>query len=124
MQNLYEEIEFLVEERQRLNDLGGRLKYDYKRQIPEAIEQFKKASNKYKQVEQRLKYIEDNCVIDYIKLADIITKHTGLVYKPRIFRETYMKDGVNYYSGRFIGCYLNKLNKFYENYNNKISFLV
>ena len=114
MKNLYEEIQFLVDERQRLNDLGGRLKYDYKCKNPKAVSQFKKVSNQYAVVDKTLKDIEDNYIIDYIKLAEILTHYTGIAYKPRIFRETYMKDGLNYYSGRFVGCYLNKKNEFFD----------
>ncbi len=114
MNSVYDELELLVQQRENLNRRGGILKYDARRKVPEAVKEYDMIVKKYKQVESELQYIEDNYRIDYIKLAYILTKHTGLIYKPRIFRETYVKGGEVYRTGRFVGCYLNKRNKFFE----------
>lgn len=114
MNSVYDELELLVQQKEDLNRRGGILKYDARRKIPKAVKEYDMIVKKYKQVESELQFIEDNYRIDYIKLGDILTNHSGLVYKPRIFRETYRKDDQNYYSGRFVGCYLNKQNEFFD----------
>ena len=47
-------------------------------------------------------------------MEKIISKAKGQQYKLKIFRETYTKDGKTYLTHRYIACYLNKSNSYFN----------
>ena len=123
MQNLYERITSLVREREELNRRGGILKYDARRGIPEAKEEFDKIVARYKQVEAEIDRIEQDYAIDIEGMGKIISKNLRKDYVPKIFREVYEKDGGRYYTERFIACYINQNHLYHSNPKYEISVL-
>lgn len=123
MQNLYERITSLVREREELNRRGGILKYDARRGIPEAKEEFDKIVARYKQVEDEIDRIEKEHAIGIEEMGEIISENLGETYIPTIFKEVYEKNGERYYTERFIACYINESHPYYTNENYEISVL-
>ena len=121
--NLYERITSLVNEREELKRRGGILKYDAKRGIPEAKEEFDKIVARYKQVEAEIDRIDQDCAIDIEGMGKIISKNMGEIYIPKIFKEVYEKDGGRYYTERFMACYINQSHPYYSNEKYSISVL-
>lgn len=123
MQNLYELLTSLVDERAELKRMGGILKYDARRGEPTAKETFDKIVVRYKQVDKQIDTIEDEYAIGINEMGEIISKHTGKHYVPKLFREVYEKDGERYYSYRFIACYINEKHPYYSNEKYSIAVL-
>ena len=78
MQNLYDRITNLVKEREELNRRGGILKYDARRGIPEAKEEFDRIVARYKQVEVEIDRIDQDYAIGIEEMGEIISKNMGL----------------------------------------------
>lgn len=109
--NLYSKITTLVNRQHDLKRIGGIIKHDKsKRDI------FEKYAKEYTQNDETLDYIIKNCFISPLMIAEIISKKEDTPYVLKIFRETDVKDYKTFYTGRFVACYLNQENKFF-NYN-------
>lgn len=109
MKNLYWTIKLLYEEKIQLYRAGGKIKFD-----KEKREEYILMCKRYEQVCESLKALENKYVITCQDLAKIISKNLKQEYKLKIFQETYEKDGKTYYTNRFIACYLNDTNKFFN----------
>ena len=123
MQNLYDRITNLVKEREELNRRGGILKYDARRGIPEAKEEFDRIVARYKQVEVEIDRIDQDYAIGIEEMGEIISKNMGETYIPKIFNEVYEKDGERYYTERFMACYINQSHPYYSSEKYSISVL-
>lgn len=121
MQNLYERITSLVREREELNRRGGILKYDARRGIPEAKEEYDRIGQRYHAVNDEINRIEKEYVIDIEEMGEIISENLGETYIPTIFKEVCEKNGECYYTDRFIACYINESHPYYTNENYEIS---
>jgi len=113
MQNLYKTITSLVDEKEELNRRGGILKYDARRGIPEAKEEFDKMGARYKQVEAEIDRIEKEYAINIEDVSNYLFRYTHTKYRPVIFRETKKEvDGIHY-TGEFNACYISQANPYY-----------
>ena len=123
MQNLYETITSLVDEKKELNRRGGILKYDARRGIHEAKEEFDKIVARLHVVNDQIDRINREYAIGIEEMGRIISKNMGETYIPKIFKEVYEKDGERYYTERFIACYINQSHPYYSNEKYEISVL-
>ena len=110
MNNLYELIKNLKEEKEVLREEGMRLRYNAVRD-PKS---YNKVAGRYRKVEEVLNNIEYNCNINYNGVAEIISEQTGLEHRFKIFRELKTKDKESYYTNRFVICYINNTNKYFK----------
>ena len=107
--NLYNKISTLVERKHQLKRIGGIIKHDKTKR-----EEFEMYAKEYTQIEDTLDYIIKNCYISPLMVADIISAKEDCPYKLKIFRETDVKDNRVFYTNRFLACYLNPENKYYN----------
>ena len=108
--NLYQKLKDLVDRKWELNRIGGCIKHDKAKRA-----EFERILEEYNQTEELIEHIRRNCFISPLKLAEIISQQENEEYKLKIFRELDKNhDGTTSYSGRFIACYLNSQNEFFE----------
>lgn len=115
--NLYITIRNTVLRQAELKRKAGIIKFD-----KEKREEYLKYVNEYNELDKNLDYIKENCVISPIIVKDIISKKEGKEYVLKTFRETREENGKTFYTTRFISCYLNNTNKFFEYDTNSISY--
>ena len=115
--NLYSKIATLVERKYQLKRIGGIIKHDKTKR-----EEFEMYAKEYTKIEDTLDYIIKNCYISPMMVADIISVKEDGPYKLKIFRETDVKENHVYYTGRFVACYLNPSNKYYDYAENGKSY--
>lgn len=123
MQNLYQIIKSLVDEREKLNRRCGILKYDARCGKPEAKEEFDKIVARLHVVNDQIDRINREYAIGIKEMGVIISKNMGGTYIPKIFKEVYEKDGARYYSERFIACYINQKHPYYSHDDYEISVM-
>ena len=107
--NLYITIRNTVLRQAELKRKAGIIKFDKTKRA-----EYLKYVNEYKELDKTLDYIMANCVISPITVIDIISKKEGKKYVLKTFRETDSLDGKEFYTGRFISCYLNSANKYFS----------
>lgn len=123
MQNLYQIIKSLVDEKEELNRRCGILKYGARCGIPEAKEEFDKIVERLHVVNDQIDRINREYAIGIKEMGVIISKNMGETYIPKIFKEVYEKDGARYYSERFIACYINQKHPYYSHNDYEISVM-
>lgn len=107
--NLYKLIKSLHEEDKKLYHLAPRIRFDKNQ-----ADLYKKICDRREEIYRTLKAIESKYVITCQDLEKIISKAKRKHYKLKIFRETYTKNGETYLTNRYIACYLNKSNSYYN----------
>ena len=107
--NLYYTMRRLLEESVKWHRIIGILKFDAEHKA-----EFKQAIKKYNEVEAKLDYIKENCIISPLMVSKIISKREEREYVLKIFRETDMFDSKCCYTGQFLACYLNSDNKYFD----------
>lgn len=107
--NLYIKIRDSVIRQAELKRKAGNIKFDKTKR-----EEFLKYIEEYNKLDKTLDYIKENCVISPIIVKDIISKKEGKEYVLKTFREYDLLDGKEFYTGRFISCYLNSENKYFS----------
>ncbi len=116
--NLYRKIRNSVIRQAELKRKAGIIKFDKTKR-----EEFLRYVEEYNELDKVLDYIKKNCVISPIDVIDIISKKEGKEYVLKTFRETDDRgDGKRFYTGRFISCYLNNTNKFFDYNTNGINY--
>ena len=121
MQNLYDTIISLVAERDELKIKGGALKYDAMHGDSVARATYDKMCDRFHVVNDCIDRINKKYVIDIDGMGKIISKNLGQTYVPKIFRETYEKNGEHYYTERFVACYIKEDNPYYKSKGYEIS---
>lgn len=107
--NLYRSIKTLTDEKNKLYRNAGIIKFD-----KEKRDEYIKMCKRYEQICDMLKEIENKYIITCLDVEKIISKNLKKEYKLKIFRETYEENGNTYYSTRFIACFLNDTNKYFN----------
>lgn len=115
--NLYKTINNLVERKYELKRIGGYIKHDKTKR-----EEFIHMVEEYNKIDETLDYIIHNCFISPLKVAKIISSNCGILHKLKIFTEVGIHDGKKYSTDRFIACYLNNKNKYFNFDKNGVSF--
>ena len=90
MQNLYQIIKSLVDEKEELNRRCGILKYGARCGIPEAKEEFDKIVERLHVVNDQIDRINREYAIGIKEMGVIISKNMGETYIPKIFKEVYV----------------------------------
>ena len=107
--NLYDTIKSLVDRKQEIKKIGGIIKHDRSRRS-----EYEKLADEFNQIEDKLFYIRDNCVISPMKLTELISKKEDKEYRLKIFREICKYRNQPYYTGDFVVCYLDSDNKYFD----------
>ncbi len=107
--NLYEKLKELIDRKWELNRIGGCIKHDKNKRA-----EFEKILDEYNKTDELIEHIRRNCLISPLKLAEIISKQENDEYKLKIFRELDENYDGTSYTGRFIACYLNSENEFFD----------
>ena len=108
--NLYQKIEELIDRQWEIKE-----ELCYSRFDSEKKNECEKMKEEYRHNEQVLHSILSEYFISPLKIADIISKQDKKQYVLKIFRETDQNHvGDTYYTSRFIACYLNDENKFFN----------
>ena len=115
--NLYRKIKQLVARQWELKRIAGIIKHDKDKRA-----EFEKYATEYNQIDRTLDFIKQNCVISPIDVIDIISKKECENYVLKTFREIDEVDDRSFYTGRFISCYLNNKNKFFDYDKNGVSY--
>ena len=116
--NLYEKLTELVDRQWELKGLAGIIKQDVAKR-----EEYRKIAEEYNKNDETIYYILKNCYITPHKLAEIISEQEKKQYVLKIFRETDENAlGETYYTSRFIICYLNNKNEFFDSNENPIAY--
>jgi len=116
--NLYEKLTKLVDRQWELKRLGGIVKHDLAKR-----DEYRRIAEEYNNNDESVYYILKNCYITPLKLADIISEQEKDKYVLKIFRETDENPlGETYYTSRFIICYLNNKNEFFDSNENPIAY--
>ena len=77
-------------------------------------EKFKNLIAEKEKIEEELEKISREYPITPLMMSDIITSYMKDDYQLKLFRETANNGEFDYYTERFIVCYLNKSNEFYS----------
>ena len=112
--NLYQVLKDLVDRQWDIKKVGGYIKHDKEKQ-----DEFKKLVEEYHRNDAIIENIKDNYAITPLKLAEIISQSENDEYRLKIFREIVKNSkGEDCYSGRFMACYLNSQNEFFNSNEN------
>ena len=101
----------LKQEKEKVFDQRNMLKYEAMRGNPAS---YNKASDRYDRASQKLEDIERDYAINIQDLANIISQYTGVKYVAKIFRELGEDNGVTHYTHRYIACFVNEDNPYYQ----------
>ena len=107
--NLYRAIKSLVERQKEIRRKGVYIRHDKSK-----AEEFKALVKEYNEIDEALVVIEKEFFISAMMLEKIISKNMGKDYKLKIFREVVTRDEDIFYSYRFLMCYLDENNPFYN----------
>ena len=108
--NLYQKLKDLVNRKWELNKIGACIKHDKNKKA-----EFEKILKEYNKADELIEQIRRNCFISPLKLATIISKQEDDEFRLKIFRELEKDaEGEINYTGRFIACYLNSENEFFD----------
>lgn len=109
--NLYQKLKELIDRQRELNRIGGWIKHDKNKKV-----EFEKFVAEYKENDALIEQIRRNCFISPLKLAKIISEQENDEFKLKIFRERDedYESKTSYFTGRFIACYLNSKNEFFN----------
>lgn len=107
--NLYRAIKMLIEKQKELRRKGVYIKHDKSKR-----DEFEALVKEYNEIDEALDVIEKEFFISAKMLEQIISKNNKKDYKLKIFREVVTRDEDVFYSYRFLMCYLDENNPFYN----------
>lgn len=114
--NLYREIKNLTYRYKEIERLGRWIKHDKSK-----ADEYMALYEEYEQIYAALRTIENEFEIDALKMQEIISSYNKLGYHLKVFRETINRDDDVYYTHRFLCCYLDENNPFYNFSDNESS---